>query len=941
MARIPARNDLTPQLMAMMRQRQGIGPFPARPETPGALPAAPNPYDDPSRRFDDLPPQIKAQERNATPASNTPEIGNLSADSFPPSLDTDGMLKQIMSLMPGMGVQGESLDMGPSEEPVDDISLPPPPPGEEWADELPPPPPGEEWAEEVDPNALNYDAPPVDANIKYATPAEKQLTNAEALQLFSQAGLRGAADLAGTVYDLPNAAFMGSQWGANKLHQISIWLANLAREEDVPQEPDFVPQGLDQAAIEIAQRLGADVQTPEQPFSLSDTIANTAYNIAGDEDVQDFLNMKPPMTREDMGDAEDLYDPTRFMIGAGLGGQALTPFAKSAARRSAETGKPLRFGENYLQPYIDNPNTTSLRDAAAGMGAGTMIEADPAGAGDTPIGQILNALAGAIGGSMAFGAGLNATRMAGSGLEKMGRAVTDRQSVGDSEMFVDPTTGKPFPRHQQMQVADVIQEAIRQATPPTARPDPNQMRNVATDLRANADEFKAMGAPMPTAGRVAGDKVGSRGIPMLESGDRSLHSGAYATQEDAMRQALSDRVSGMRPQEPADPDAIRTSIDASERAYEIAREEAAMPLLRQAQEAGVMVDAQPVLDLVDQIIRENPKNSAIQAALPKARALLFDADGNLETSVATLYEVRKEIGRLIKGQSVTKDGMRDSSGAFARDRLIRVQEGIDAQMPEEFRQYLTTYHEMSGPLAEFGPGMTADKVRNARVADEVVVGILDGNRKKRMATLADLKSLTAGDPEADLALRQSIADELINRVSSVNTGPSGDFEVSYAGLSRQFKENEAVLEWVFEKQPGAMDLLREGRKIAEALRDAARSVSAGSNTNQKGMLAAMYTDKLKLPLEAALRVKYGMLKGGGIASIINRYVSQSDNQAEALQRLMHQVMFDPYAVADLLEVQLPKTWGGASNKYLRSGQAVGIGVNAGEDEKPLANDVEK
>jgi hypothetical protein len=104
--RVPARTDLTPELMSRLRERQGIGPFLARPEFPGELPAAPNPYDDPSRRFDDLPPQIMAQERRereqrlAQPPAPPPpqyEVGNLNySDPPPPPPSRTGDLSAAM-----------------------------------------------------------------------------------------------------------------------------------------------------------------------------------------------------------------------------------------------------------------------------------------------------------------------------------------------------------------------------------------------------------------------------------------------------------------------------------------------------------------------------------------------------------------------------------------------------------------------------------------------------------------------------------------------------------------------------------------------------------------------------------------------------------------------------------------------------------------------------
>jgi hypothetical protein len=66
------------------------------------------------------------------------------------------------------------------------------------------------------PNVMDVYAPPGMAETKFTEPAERQLTRAETLSYGSQAALRGVGDLFGSVYDMPNAAFMGGQWLGNE-----------------------------------------------------------------------------------------------------------------------------------------------------------------------------------------------------------------------------------------------------------------------------------------------------------------------------------------------------------------------------------------------------------------------------------------------------------------------------------------------------------------------------------------------------------------------------------------------------------------------------------------------------------------------------------------------------------------------------------------------------
>ena len=80
--RVPASTALTPALMDRLRQAQGIGPFSSRPEFPGALPAAPNPYDDPSRQFDIPDPFTLMADSQPPPAPTPPQEARTKDDAY-------------------------------------------------------------------------------------------------------------------------------------------------------------------------------------------------------------------------------------------------------------------------------------------------------------------------------------------------------------------------------------------------------------------------------------------------------------------------------------------------------------------------------------------------------------------------------------------------------------------------------------------------------------------------------------------------------------------------------------------------------------------------------------------------------------------------------------------------------------------------------------------
>jgi len=120
-SRTVTNHSLTPEMLARVRERQGIGPFPARPEFPGALPAADNPYDDPSRPYDPPGHATMANEGmgvfEGTPAP-TPEpdmvIGNINY-SGPEMATTRAAPTQgaVMEPDPGLGPYSNMAVMDP------------------------------------------------------------------------------------------------------------------------------------------------------------------------------------------------------------------------------------------------------------------------------------------------------------------------------------------------------------------------------------------------------------------------------------------------------------------------------------------------------------------------------------------------------------------------------------------------------------------------------------------------------------------------------------------------------------------------------------------------------------------------------------------------------------------------------------------------------------
>ncbi|BAQ16109.1 hypothetical protein [Methyloceanibacter caenitepidi] len=196
--------------------------------------------------------------------------------------------------------------------------------------------------------------------------------------------------------------------------------------------------------------------------------------------------------------------------------------------------------------------------------------------------------------------------------------------------------------------------------------------------------------------------------------------------------------------------------------------------------------------------------------------------------------------------------------------------------------------------------------------------------------IGSLVNLTEGNPSARAGLKSALVDYLVKTKTTSAVGKTTDNTrpVSFAKLDDLFKKHERALAQVLE--PEEMNQLRQVHKMLSISK---RDVQAttGSQTAER-LSSGPISEQSLFPLEAALRLKFGMLKGGGIMSIIKKALRQmKGSETDNVDQLMRQMAFDPELARHLLTRQVDvggKAWNAKLNRLI----AYGAGARAIEED---------
>lgn len=166
-------------------------------------------------------------------------------------------------------------------------------------------------------------------------------------------------------------------------------------------------------------------------------------------------------------------------------------------------------------------------------------------------------------------------------------------------------------------------------------------------------------------------------------------------------------------------------------------------------------------------------------------------------------------------------------------------------------------------------------------------------------TVRDLVARFEGDQNAIDGFKAAVREYLIERGTTAGLPRTGDGRnpLSFARLDSLFKQHERTLAEVF--TPEEMNSLRVSHKFLASLENLKSSTVPGSQTSPNSRLAKMW-DELSGPLEAGLKFRFGILKGGGIMRTLGLWQKMLPGGMDGAQGLIERMYFDPELAAHLL-----------------------------------------
>jgi hypothetical protein len=258
-------------------------------------------------------------------------------------------------------------------------------------------------------------------------------------------------------------------------------------------------------------------------------------------------------------------------------------------------------------------------------------------------------------------------------------------------------------------------------------------------------------------------------------------------------------------------------------------------------------------------------------------------------------------------------------------RVPGMQDEIDKMLAQA-----TQGQEMTGKIAA-----ELRKVEQSTMAqmrgknpENAVAGVFNSGDPER--AIDELILEIGPDTKARDGLKGAVRDWLIDKTSTtaVEKTVDGERPTSFAQLEKLFAKHEKTLAKVY--SPDEMNALRDAHRLLKPMNNLRNRGTTGSDTPEKGMMGWKV-------LEAGLKARYGVLKGGGLLRTIRIAAETLPNSRAGIDGLTKRMSFDPDLAVFLLRREVKPDSPEWNAKLQR---LIGFGAAARESTAPEGDNAE-
>ena len=197
--------------------------------------------------------------------------------------------------------------------------------------------------------------------------------------------------------------------------------------------------------------------------------------------------------------------------------------------------------------------------------------------------------------------------------------------------------------------------------------------------------------------------------------------------------------------------------------------------------------------------------------------------------------------------------------------------------------------------------------------DKYVKSIMGGD--DRLQKIDEAKKLIKGNEQAEKGFKRAVTEYLISTVKGKGTAgklvDDAEGPISAAKISKIMEDNGEALAEIYSGKE--MNVLRRAQKMLESYGNVNRRASFGSDTTEK---IQQGKQRIVDALEAGLKLKYGVLKGGGIMRSMKLAARSLPGKDDKVDEIVAKAMLDPELAIHLLDTPVKQVNSAQWNKKL-------------------------